>query len=202
MFIPEKSSVIQRKFSLKTTFREIFKINRHTEKPLNYYQVYNSDHTRSIIIKKNEEAGYISAGFYTLDKLPSDNYVIMPIMVITQSMDDHKFDISIEGVPFDNTTKVLMYAHYLEDGVLDITGDVTLIKPVDPRKPRNDRINQGYLSMEKVYGRINFVETAKRFLENAMSPNPSFLTPELVPYDPQLTGNDEPKLSGEIFLLK
>lgn len=172
---------------------KIFSIFPEARRSRNYYDRWNSDHTKLIRLERDDHDRVYRAGLYSVSR-----NVLFRMFEIAgnQNGDQIHYCLMIESVASQGKL-VIQFAYYDQQGILDIHGNSRVLSGHSPEPGRLEHLEKGYLKTSELYPRINFSETVKKFLFNATSANPNFGKQELVPYNADLSSY-EPNLLFEL----
>ena len=147
------------------------------------YRRFNSDRTRMIQLYRDVDCQVERVGLYSVQPF-GKSYFHNRIMEIVRGGEHgaYHFMMIIESIPTDTSQKCIQFADYMEDGALHITGYGDTAVGSSPIPFRQKYLAKGHFMTVQLRPRIDFGETAKRLLLNAVSPDPSFDTPLLVPF--------------------
>ncbi len=151
-------------------------IHRHEDNP---YIRTSPDGTRDIWMWRDTESDVNRVIFHS-----KRGNTVFRIMEVCRSSHSGKsqYTLMIEATERDKSTIVTRMGDYDENGILRWHGSSCVFAGESPEKSRKDYRLRGYFDIAQVPSLIDFNETVKRFLLNAVSEHPSFETPVLVPY--------------------
>lgn len=146
------------------------------------YRRFNGDRTRMIQLYRDCDCQVERVGLYSVHPT-GETFFPHRIMEIVRGGEhgDYHYMMIIESIPTDMSQKSIEFAHYMEDGVLHITGGGYVFNS-SPLTFRQEHLSKGHFMTVELIPQINFGETAKRLLINAINPDPSFDTPVLIPF--------------------
>jgi len=154
-------------------------IRRHERNP---YIRISPDGTRDICVWRDTESEVDRVIFHHRNE-----QLVFRIMEICRSAHSGEvhYTLMIEAVERSRNHIVKRSGYYDENGILQWHGTSSLLYGESPEKYREYYRQHGYFDIAHVPSRIDYNETVKRFLLNAVSAEPSFETPMLVPYKAQ-----------------
>jgi hypothetical protein len=183
MLLPERNIRNPERKSLISRISEIILGKKETD-----YIRFSADGTRKIHLWWDRDCEVSRAGMFAVSPFNKADKWDDRIFEIARigNPGEYRFYINIESVATDSSRDVIKFSHYDESGILQISGGSFVYKDEDPSESRARDIQRGHMLTSHLPHRIHFGETVKRFLLNAVSENPSFDSPELVPYDVSL----------------
>jgi hypothetical protein len=190
MFLPELHSGNTGKISWISRLTEILQRKKERD-----FVRFSLDGTRKIHLWWDKDCEVSRAGMFAVSPFNIADKYDDRIFEIARigSPSEYRFYIYIESVATDSSRDVIKFSHYDESGILQISGGTFVHMDEDPSESRARDIQKGHILTSYLPHRIHFGETIKRFLMNAISDNPSFDPPELVPYDAALDSGGKGK---------